>query len=128
MKRNKIRRSPEGQQALDEFRDRWAGKPCWACGDMRGPFERHHIVYRDGIAEMDDQRNLAHLCQMCHEAHHDHGLKTWHGRPVRIHLTKDEVAGLKKRFDPEYFDLLLLRKLASKREGFLNMEFGRGLE
>ena len=122
------RRSKEGAKALDDFRDRWAGKPCWGCCGIWIPFERHHIVYRDGMMIMDDQRNLAHLCKMCHDVHHDHGIQTWHGRAVRVRLTKEDVLRLKRVFDPEYWDLAFLRLLDGPGDGRLNMNFGRGME
>jgi len=128
MKRNPTKRSPEGQQALDEFRDRWEWNPCWGCGEHWIPFERHHIVYRDGVKGMDDQRNLAHLCKMCHDVHHNHGIQTWHGIAVKVRLTKEDVLRLKKQYDPEHWDLAFLRLLAGPGDGRLNMEFGRGLE
>lgn len=127
MKRKPTKRSIEGQRALDEFRDRWAGKPCWGC-TMWGPFEIHHIVGRDGILEHDDQRDMAHLCEMCHRVYHDPSIKTWHGRVVRVRLTKDDVLRLKKIHDPEHWDLAFLRLLAGPGDGRLNMDFGRGLE
>ena len=122
MKRRPTKRSPEGQRALDDFAVRWRGKPCWACGDLRGPFEVHHIVGRDGIKEHDDERDFAHLCEMCHKVHHDHGIQTWHGRNVSIRLTKENVLELKRRRDPEYWDLAFLRELSGR------LDFGEGLE
>ena len=110
--KGRTKRSPQGQQALDAFTKRWLGKPCWGCGDMRGPFEKHHIAGRDGCLEHDDERDLAHLCQMCHAVHHDNGIKTWHGRTVRVRLTKDDVLRLKRDRDPEFWDLDWLRKIS----------------
>ena len=128
MRRKPTKRSPEGQAALDNFRDRWQGKPCWGCCGIWIPFERHHIVGRDGILCYDDERNLAHLCEMCHDVYHDHGIKTWHGRTVKVFLTLENILRLKKLRDPDYWDLAFLRELAGPGDGRLNMAFEEGLK
>ena len=81
----------------------------------------HHIVYRDGIAERDDQRNLSWLCFACHSAHHQRGLENFYGRTV-AELTTEDILRLKRAKDREFWDLEFLRELAGKRN------FGEGLE
>ena len=124
MKRNKIRRSPEGQRALDEFRDRWIGQRCWMC-PLRLGAHVHHIVHRRGL-EYDDRRNLAWLCPLCHARLHDGPQIVY-----RVELpawTDEDVLRAKKQIEPGYWDLAFLRLLAGPGDGRLNMEFGRGLE
>lgn len=116
IKRKATKRSKEGAAAYERFKRRWAGRPCWGCGARWRAFHRHHIVGRDGIAGADDERDLAHLCDMCHAVHHDNGIQTWHGETVKVRLTKDDVLRLKRDRDPEYWDLAFLRELAGRRD------------
>jgi 5-methylcytosine-specific restriction endonuclease McrA len=114
MKRESIKHKPkrqskEGQQAMKQFKARWKGKPCWAC-TATGQ-ERHHIVYRDGVAAADDERNLAWLCKGCHNAHHQRGLKNFFGRRIE-ELTTGQIMHLKKIKDPEFYDPEFLDRLA----------------
>jgi hypothetical protein len=115
MKRSSIKhkptkRSPEGQQAMKQFKARWQGKPCWAC-TATGQ-HRHHIVYRDGVAAADDERNLAWLCVGCHDAHHQRGLANFFGRRIE-ELTTEQIIRLKKIKDPKFYDPEFLDRLAS---------------
>jgi hypothetical protein len=124
MKRSRIKqkatkRSKAGQQALQEFHRRWIGKPCWACPSLG--HHKHHIVYRDGIAERDDQRNLAWLCFACHAAHHERGLTNFYDRTVN-ELTTEDILRLKRVKDREFWDLEFLRELSGR------LDFGEGLE
>ena len=109
MKRKPTKRSPEGQQAMKQFKARWKGKPCWACTATGR--ERHHIVYRDGVAAADDERNLAWLCKGCHDAHHQRGLANFFGRRIE-ELTTGQIMHLKKIKDPEFYDPAFLDRLA----------------
>jgi hypothetical protein len=126
MKRRPTKRSPEGQAAYERFKKRWAGKPCWGCGQKCWPFHRHHIVNRAGKI-YDDERNLAHLCDGCHSAHHDGGIETYMGRIICV-LTDIDILRLKRDHDPDHWDLEFLRLLAGPGDGRLNMAFGEGME
>ena len=101
MKRRKTKRSKEGQAAMKRFRDRWKGKPCWNCTSTGQ--HRHHIVYRDGVAAADDERNLAWLCLACHEAHHQRGLANFFGRRLND-LPTETIIRLKREKDPDHYD------------------------
>ena len=124
MKRKPTKRSPAGQQALDEFRDRWHGQTCWLC-PMKLGHHIHHIVERDGKI-YDDRRNFAWLCGTCHDRFHKGPQIVY---SVKLPAWTDEdVLRAKKLIDPEHWDLAFLRLLAGPGDGRLNMEFGRGME
>ena len=107
MKRRPTRRTKAGKAALQEFRDRWYGQPCWLCPIRLGQ-HIHHIVHRRGVA-YDDRRNLAWLCPICHARLHD-------GPQVlyRVELeawTDADVLLAKKVIEPGWWDLGFLREL-----------------
>jgi hypothetical protein len=123
MKRRPTKRSPEGQQAMQEFRDTWGNSPCWLC-----PYpgmEIHHIVKRRGLI-FDDLRDFAWLCRWCHSRAEGNTVVLHRVRLLPISV--ETVLEAKRLIDPKHWDLEFLRLLAGPGDGRLNMAFGEGME
>ncbi len=79
----------ESRSALAQFAEEFP--KCWLCNRCPWPgVQTHHIAGRK-CPERHDRRNLARLCQKCHDAAHD-GL-----------LTLTSVLALKKLHDPDFY-------------------------
>ena len=109
MKRKPTKRSPEGQQSMDEFKALHIGKRCWLCERERSVW-RHHIVFRKGD-EHDDLRNLLAVCLTCHRRIHDGEQTLVTGRKLPG-WKLDDVLRAKRRHDPDNYDPEFLDRLA----------------
>ena len=102
------RRSPQGNRAMQEFRDRWQFGSCWLCGLRGRTMHPHHIVYRRG-KQFDDARNLAAVCWECHDRIHGATIVRDGRRLQPIPLA--DVLRAKRMWDPGAWDLAFLREL-----------------
>tara|TARA_R100000808_G_C2135801_1_gene144155 strand:+ start:1062 stop:1451 length:390 start_codon:yes stop_codon:yes gene_type:complete len=84
---------------------------CWACGESDQPgfwyapwfLHRAHIVSQP---RLKDRRCVVLLCPLCHSI--EHGAK--HLEAPRKPLRTEHLLWLKKKHDPEFYDLTLLQE------------------
>ncbi len=91
---------------------------CWACGrDWQGRpswwyapwcLERAHIVNKPRV---EDRRVVAILCSGCHHTAHGKIVSGW-DLPK---LTLGEMLWLKRKMDPEWYDLPFMQKCSVRR-------------